>query len=73
MPALIRRTDLPGPPTGQQLVGAAHDIPISLFLVRFTSIGNEQLRLTAIHTASTMNTEWLTAPAIPTPDSTSVA
>ena len=32
--------------------GAAH---------RFTSVGDEQLRLTAIHTASTMDTEWLTA------------
>jgi mannose-6-phosphate isomerase-like protein (cupin superfamily) len=35
---------------------------------RFTSIGNEQLRLTAIHTAATMDTEWLTADAIPTPN-----
>jgi quercetin dioxygenase-like cupin family protein len=26
---------------------------------RFTSIGDEQLRLTAIHTASAMDTEWL--------------
>ncbi len=26
---------------------------------RFTSLGNEPLRLTAIHTASTMETEWL--------------
>ena len=40
---------------------------------RFTSIGNEQLRLTAIHTAPTMDTEWLTADAIPTPNGTSVA
>lgn len=118
MPTIIPRNALPGPPTGQQLVGADHgDIPISLFLVdarpgtgpalhrhpypevfileagqadfqieaahvtatvgdvviapagtvhRFTSIGSEHLRLTAIHTASRMDTEWLTEAAIPT-------
>ncbi len=38
--------------------GAAH---------RFTSVGDEHLRLTAIHTASTMDTEWLTALPIRTP------
>lgn len=113
MSGLIRRSELPGPPTGRQFVGADHgDIPISLFLVdapfatgpelhrhpypevfivdagqadfqiedthltvtagdiviapagaahRFTSSGDEHLRLTAIHTASTMDTERLTA------------
>ena len=30
---------------------------------RFTSIGEGQLRLTAIHTASTMETEWLASDA----------
>jgi quercetin dioxygenase-like cupin family protein len=39
---------------------------------RLTSIGNGQLRLTAIHTASTRDTEWLTTHAIPMPDRTSV-
>jgi quercetin dioxygenase-like cupin family protein len=34
--------------------GAAH---------RFTSTGDDQLRLTAIHTAPTMDTEWLAADA----------
>ncbi len=28
---------------------------------RFTSIGTEELRLTAIHTAAVMDTEWLTS------------
>ena len=38
MPTLIPRNELPGPPTGQQFVGADHgDIPISLFLVNAPS------------------------------------
>ena len=39
--------------------GAAH---------RFASTGTHQLRLTAIHTASTMETEWLASNAGQTPD-----
>jgi quercetin dioxygenase-like cupin family protein len=42
--------------------GAAH---------RFTSTGDDQLRLTAIHTASTMETEWLASEARQTPTSRS--
>lgn len=38
---------------------------------RFTSIGDEQLRLTAIHTASTMDTEWLESRPSGAPNGTS--
>ena len=44
--------------------GAAH---------RFTSIGDDQLRLTAIHTASTIETEWLASDAGQTPTSRSAS
>ncbi len=45
------------------LVAGAGDIVIAPAGAphRFTSVGNDQLRLTAIHTASVMDTDWLTA------------
>lgn len=46
---------------GAHVTAAAGDILIAPAgsAHRFTSVGNEELRLTAIHTAATMDTEWL--------------
>lgn len=46
-----------------EVTGAAGDILVAPAgsAHRFTSGGTDQLRLTAIHTASTMDTEWLEA------------
>ena len=46
---------------GMHVKAAAGDILIAPAgsAHRFTSTGTEELRLTAIHTAATMNTEWL--------------
>ena len=51
-----------------EVTGAAGDILVAPAgsAHRFTSGGTDQLRLTAIHTASTMDTEWLDpAPSSP--------
>ncbi|MGH2891703.1 MAG: cupin domain-containing protein [Solirubrobacteraceae bacterium] len=57
-----------------QLIARAGDIVIAGAGAphRFTSVSNEQLQLAAIHTASAMDTEWLT-PDLATPSPTTSA
>jgi mannose-6-phosphate isomerase-like protein (cupin superfamily) len=52
---------------GTRLIATAGDILIAPARTahRFTNAGNEQLCLTAIHTAPNMNTEWLETPRQP--------
>ncbi len=53
---------------GTRLVATAGDILIAHAGTahRFTNTGDERLRITAIHTAPTMDTEWLEPPIPPT-------
>ena len=64
MSNLIDRDQLVHTPHSHELIGQAGQIVVAPANTYhgFTNTGTDELRLTAIHTASSVNTEWLSEP-----------